>query len=174
MQSYIIYQFHEKSESPNSLAFSFHLLLARRRTACPGGFDLIGGNCYKVSNERMGWIEAKKMCEATNSQLLSFQSPDEAENLVKFIQRTNPRRTRFEFWTGGNDIDKESNWVWSGQSPFKEPVADFGWLDRPFPSAEENCLTWSITITNIRRGTMSQGWHSDSCCNNIYFICELP
>ena len=122
----------------------------------------------------MGWIEAKKMCEATNSQLLSFQSPDEAENLVKFIQRTNPRRTRFEFWTGGNDIDKESNWVWSGQSPFKEPVADFGWLDRPFPSAEENCLTWSITITNIRRGTMSQGWHSDSCCNNIYFICELP
>ena len=79
-------------------------MIGRRKTACPRGFDLIGGGCYKVSNERMGWIEAKKMCEATNSQLLSFQTPDEAQNLVSFIQRTNPRRTRFEFWTGGNDI----------------------------------------------------------------------
>ena len=54
------------------------------------------------------------MCEAANSQLLSFQSPEEAQNLVSFIQRTNPRRTRFEFWTGGNDIDKESksNFMW--------------------------------------------------------------
>lgn len=145
----------------------------RRKTACPRGFDLIGGGCYKISDERMGWIEAKKMCEATNSQLLSFQTPDEAEDLISFIRRIQPRRTRFEFWTGGNDIDKENEWVWSSSDLIKETVPDFGWLDRPFPSAEENCLTWSITITNRRRGTMSQGWHSDSCCNNIYFICEL-
>ena len=68
----------------------------------------------------MGWIEAKKMCEATNSQLISFQSKSEAESLISFIRRTNPRRTRFEFWTAGNDIDKENEWIWSG--PFREPV----------------------------------------------------
>ena len=146
---------------------------SRRKTACPRGFDLIGGGCYKLSDERMAWIEAKKHCEATDSQLVSFQSSEEAQFLISFIQRTNPRRTRFEFWTAGNDIDKENNWVWSGSSAVKEPVADFGWLDQPFPSAEENCLTWSITITNRRRGSISEGWHSDSCCNNIYFICEL-
>merc|ERR1712156_312063 len=28
-------------------------LIGRRKTACPRGFDLIGGGCYKVSNERM-------------------------------------------------------------------------------------------------------------------------
>ena len=47
----------------------------------------MGGGCYKISDERMGWIEAKKMCEATNSQLLSFQSPEEAESLISFIRR---------------------------------------------------------------------------------------
>ena len=145
----------------------------RRKTACPRGFDLIGGGCYKVSNERMGWIEAKKMCEAAESHLVSFQNPDEAKDLIRFVQRVQPRRTRFEFWTAGNDIDKENSWVWSSSSAIKEPVPDFGWIDRPFPSAEENCLTWSITVTNRRRGTISEGWHSDSCCNNIYFICEL-
>ena len=82
---------------------------------------MIGEGCYKISDERMGWIEAKKMCEATNSQLLSFQSPDEADNLISHIRRIQPRRTRFEFWTAGNDIDKENEWVWSG--PLKEPVA---------------------------------------------------
>ena len=92
----------------------------RRKTACPRGFNLIGEGCYKISDERMGWIEAKKMCEATNSQLISFQSKSEAESLISFIRRTNPRRTRFEFWTAGNDIDKENEWIWSG--PFREPV----------------------------------------------------
>lgn len=146
-------------------------LAGTRKTSCPGTFDLIGGGCYKISNERMGWIEAKKMCEAAGAQLVSLQSPQESEDLVSFVRRIQPNRSRFEFWTAGNDIDKENNWEWSGQ--FKEPVPDFGWLDRPFPSAEENCLTWSITITNRRRGSVSEGWHSDSCCNNIYFICEL-
>ena len=57
-------------------------------------------------------------------------------------------------------LDKESNWVWSGPGPFKETIPDFGWLERPIPSAEENCLTWSITITNRRRGKHSYSYFS--------------
>ena len=68
----------------------------RRKTACPRGFDLIGGGCYKISDERMGWIEAKKMCEATNSQLISFQSKSEAESLISFIRRTNSKHDALE------------------------------------------------------------------------------
>ena len=51
-------------------------------------------------------------------------------------------------------------------------VPDFGWIDRPLPSAEENCLTWSISISR-RSSRMNEGWHSDSCCNSIRFICEV-
>jgi hypothetical protein len=64
----------------------------------------------------MGWIEAKKMCEAANAQLVSLQSSNEAQDLIRFIQRVQPSRTRFEYWTAGNDIDKENNWVWSGKT----------------------------------------------------------
>ena len=76
-----------------------------------------------------------------------------------------------EFWTAGNDIDRENEWVWSGRRG--RVVPEFGWLDKPEPSAEENCLTWSITISWRRNPRMSEGWHSDSCCNNIKFICEV-
>ena len=41
-------------------------------------------------------------------------------NILIFIT-FQPRRTRFEFWTAGNDIDKENEWIWSG--PTREPVA---------------------------------------------------
>ena len=41
--------------------------------------------------------------------------------MISFIRRIQPRRTRFEFWTAGNDIDKENEWIWSG--PSREPVA---------------------------------------------------
>ncbi len=51
-------------------------------------------------------------------------------------------------------------------------LQEFGWLDRPFASAEENCLAWGITFTR-RSPRMSEGWHSDSCCNNLKFICQV-
>ena len=91
-----------------------------------------------------------------------------------------PCRSRYEYWLGGNDIDEENTWVWSGSgnriggrsfSP-NILVPSWGWIDDPLPSGEENCLTWSITVLSGGQRT-SSGWHSDSCCNNIRFICEL-
>lgn len=118
----------------------------------------------------MGWIEAKKQCELMNSgsaRLVAIETPRERESLLKHVERLS--RSRFEYWTAGNDIDRENEWVWSGSN---DNVPDFGWLDPPLPSAEENCMTWSITLTR-RSPRMSEGWHSDSCCNNVRFICEL-
>ena len=89
-------------------------------------------------------------------------------------------RSRYEYWLGGNDIDEENTWVWSGSgnriggrsfSP-NLLVPSWGWIDDPLPSGEENCLTWSITVLSGGQRT-NAGWHSDSCCNNIRFICEM-
>ena len=30
---------------------------------CPADFDLVDGDCYFLSTERVGWIEARKKCE---------------------------------------------------------------------------------------------------------------
>lgn len=118
----------------------------------------------------MGWIEAKKNCELNGANLITLESIEESEAVLEHLLSSTRRRSRFEYWTGGNDIDRENRWEWAGT---KEIVPDFGWLDQPLPSAEENCLTWSITIVNSSRRRMSNGWHSDSCCNNVRFICEL-
>ena len=70
----------------------------------------MGGGCYKISDERMGWIEAKKMCEATNSQLLSFQSPEEAESLISFIRRIQVFLAIFwSIWPFGRFFDKRAS-----------------------------------------------------------------
>ena len=120
------------------------------RTSCPRGFERLGNNsigfgCYSFSRERMGWIEAKKNCELNGAHLLTLESVEESEAVLEHLISQTRRRSRFEYWTAGNDIEKEDNWEWSGT---RETVPDFGWLDPPFPSAEENCLTWSVTIVN--------------------------
>ncbi len=56
-----------------------------------------------------------------------------------------------------------------------EAVGDFGWLDSvPVSSVEENCLSWSITMSRgaTSSSRMTEGWVPDSCCNSIRFICE--
>ena len=60
-----------------------------------------------------------------------------------------------EYMNFKNNSEKKSIKIIISKNPFQ--ISDFGWLDQPFPSAEENCLTWSITITNRRRGTVSEG-----------------
>ncbi|XP_071743182.1 uncharacterized protein [Lepeophtheirus salmonis] len=143
-----------------------------RKTSCPRGYTLTPTGCYQISDRRMGWIEAKKLCESENGNLLAIDNEEERQAILELISESSPR-TRFEFWLGGNDIEIENRWVWTG---FGNTilVPDFGWLDRPVPSVEENCLTWSITLA--RKGSRrrsSEGWHSDSCCNAIKYICEL-
>ena len=70
----------------------------------------------------------------SNGRQLYFIVPDNSPVLSPIPWKT---------LAAGNDIEKEDKWEWSGT---REIVPDFGWLDPPFPSAEENCLTWSVTI----------------------------
>ena len=124
--------------------------LSEQFTSCPLGFELVGSGCYSFSSERMGWIEAKKMCELKESRLIIIETERERDDILEHIIATQGRsRSRFEFWTAGNDIDRENVWVWSGVGVGvgEEVVPDFGWIEQPIPSAEENCLTWDITVS---------------------------
>ena len=142
--------------------------------SCPRGFDSIGSGCYSFSRQRMGWIEAKKSCELDGAHLVNLETEREMQDILDhLVGNSRRRRSRFEYWTSGNDINEENNWVWGTSGGRRQSgVPDFGWLDPPLPSAEENCLTWSATVISSGR-RMSSSWHSDSCCNNVRFICEL-
>jgi len=144
------------SERPRSSA------VTRGRT-CPRDFDLVDGECYHMSTERVGWIEARKKCEVKKSKLISFDTDKKRKLMSEYIG-SNIGRRRQEFWTSGNDIAREGVWHWAEQPGSK--VSSFGWLESPFISLEENCLVWSV-------GRGRDGWLGSSCCNSIGYICEL-
>ena len=67
---------------------------------CPEDFVLIDGDCYFVSTERVGWIEARKKCEVRKSQLVSLDSDEKRLSLAEYVARSSTRR-RTEYWTSG-------------------------------------------------------------------------
>ena len=74
----------------------------------------LGSGCYYFSRDRMGWIEAKKTCElmTEGGRLVHIETPAERDLLLKQVAKQS--RSRFEYWTAGNDIDEENRWVWAG------------------------------------------------------------
>ena len=90
------------------------LFLAPPDFRCPRSYVKLGSKCYYFSRDRMGWIEAKKTCElmTDGSRLVSIETPAERDLLLKQVAKQS--RSRFEFWTAGNDIDDENRWVWAG------------------------------------------------------------
>jgi len=139
---------------------------AQSLQGCPRGFESVGSGCYLISNDRVGWIEARKMCEQSKAKLISLDTESKREDLAILV-RSIIRRRRSEFWLSGNDIEEEGVWEWAKT---RDSVPAFGWTEDPFNSPEENCLAWTLTESSRR---LSDGWHSSSCCNNLRYICEL-
>ena len=81
-----------------------------RRSNCPGKFVLTGGDCYLVSSDRVGWIEARKMCERQGAVLAALPSREIRDLLENLVKRRGGRR-RADYWVAGNDIEKEGRWV---------------------------------------------------------------
>jgi hypothetical protein len=68
-------------------------------------------------------------------------------------------------WLGGNDLEKEGKWRWSGDdSKLSYKSWDINSI-QPNGGTNENCL--SI------RGTMYNGkWSDDFCSNVLRFVCK--
>jgi len=136
--------------------------------SCPPDFEPVSNNCYFISSERVGWIEAKKKCELKRSRLASLEHEDKEEDLLEFVSSSTRRRVS-KYWVGGNDIRKEGVWEWEGTNNL---VPDFGWSEDPYNSAEENCLSWSVSF-GFNIGDSDSSWQGASCCNSQRYICQL-
>ena len=134
-------------------------------SGCPSEFEAIPGGCIYISVERVGWIEARKMCAKRNSVLASMQTRDKRTAMRGVVLRQ-MRRRRDEFWLAGNDIEEEGVWQWAGRLASGSGVASgWGWSEAPYISHEENCLAWQVE-------SEEDFWHSSSCCNNLRYMCE--
>ena len=61
--------------------------------SCPAGFEVVEGEegeeqCYFLSTERVGWIEARKKCESKAAQLVSLDSRKKIKSLSEHITRS--------------------------------------------------------------------------------------
>ena len=78
---------------------------AARQRSCPRGFSAAGGSCYLVGRDRVGWIEARKLCQRQEAELVGLETEEEATRLEELVKREGRRRS--EYWLGGNDIEQE-------------------------------------------------------------------
>ena len=135
--------------------------------SCPSEFNLVSGSCFFISQDRVGWIEARKMCEKKGARLISLQTLEKKDSLVNLVSSLS-RRRRGQYWLAGNDIEDEGVWEWA---KLRSPVPQFGWREDPYNSPEENCLAWTVDIQKGRQST--DFWQGSSCCNNLRYICEM-
>ena len=146
----------QQQTTPRTLQFS------QLSSSCPPEFEAIPGGCIYISEERVSWIEARKMCAKRNSVLSSMQTRDKRGIMLRAVLRQ-MRRRRDEFWLSGNDIEEEGKWEWA---KLRSPVSPlFGWIESPYNSHEENCLAWSVEDGD-------SDWQGAACCNNLRYICE--
>ena len=76
------------------------------------------------------------------------------------------------FWTSGNDVDLEGDWVWTeGGGRKVGRVGSKVWLQSPSINLEENCLVWSITRSG--RSGVREGCLSEACCTSSPYICRV-
>ena len=149
----------------NNLLLLTYLVAPR---SCPPEFEQVQNNCFYISDRRVGWIEAKKQCEARKSELVSFEFESKQSDLLRWVGDMT-RRRRGKFWTSGNDIQSEGVWLWDVGGA----VPDFGWTQLGLEeSLEENCLSWSVSF-GFNIGDSEASWQGASCCNNLRFICQV-
>ena len=149
--------------------FDNSFLSAEDVEKCPKGFKKVDKDCFYISSDKVTWIEARKLCENRSSKLLAIESEFISIKLSNLLQSI-VRRHYNEFWTSGNDIIKEGDWVWADDKWRKVP--DFGWSEQSVSSIEENCLVWVVEMPDPG-AVVSDGWHGASCCNMHRYICQL-
>ena len=135
---------------------------------CPDGFIKVDKECFYTSRDKVTWIEARKLCENRSSILLAIENELKSIKLSNLLKSV-VRRHYNEFWTSGNDIIREGDWVWADDKWRKVP--DFGWSEQSFSSIEENCLVWVVEMPDPG-AVVTDGWHGASCCNMHRYICQ--
>ncbi|XP_014670928.1 PREDICTED: C-type lectin domain family 4 member M-like [Priapulus caudatus] len=75
---------------------------------CPADFVEFRGNCYHIETTyRPQWQSARDRCinMGANINLVSLESPGEKDFLAPYFKTP--------WWTGGNDIAVDTQWVWN-------------------------------------------------------------
>lgn len=125
---------------------------------------LATGYYYFEFNRKTNWFEAYEACRRINGHLVSFETWEELEAVVRYIRGTTYTD---RFWTSGTDYAHHGHYVWFATG--KQIDLDIWWPNEPnnFNDAE-HCAELSInTQTNQLKGIADVG-----CVLSRAYICE--
>ena len=69
------------------------------------------GHHYEVFQQKVGWDEAKRLCEGMGGHLACITSENEQRFVVSYL-RQHDHPTFTTCWLGGTDQEKEGIWQW--------------------------------------------------------------
>ena len=129
------------------------------------------GSCYLFENTlSLAWHAAWNECAKTNAQLVAIESDIESSFITAELGRLDHGNKRF--YTAGNDLDVENEWVWAGTNENSTnftngQIIEFSkWYDSQPNSFEENenCM--------IIYPEFDFTWHDFPCSYEYPFVCE--
>ncbi|XP_065945379.1 CD209 antigen-like protein C isoform X2 [Magallana gigas] len=126
-----------------------------------GSWISLSESCFLFSDFTASWGEALAICKAFDANLIAIESSDKNFLLEGYLQNKHPHGA--DYWTGGNDIEKERSFNWIGSH---HPFAFTNWMTGQPDVSEQDCVEI--------RGISNFKWHDDNCNHQHLFICEKP
>ncbi|XP_052247288.1 lectin BRA-2-like [Dreissena polymorpha] len=135
---------------------------------CPQGFIVVDNwlSCYMISTFNTSMYEAREICLALGSDLVSLETSQE-HHLLSYLVRNNPTNAGMPgWWTSGTFITATKQWMWTpGSDP--RPVTYRMWA--PKEPNEEHALDL-LCLMMLRLDNLQ--WHDQLCTDHYNFICE--
>nr|XP_033465116.1 type-2 ice-structuring protein-like [Epinephelus lanceolatus] len=78
--------------------------LVKRSTACPWGWSLLGGRCYRYVPTLMTWARAERNCLSMGGNLASVHNIQEYFNIQRLISQVTYHS--HPAWIGGSDAQE--------------------------------------------------------------------
>ncbi|XP_044729987.1 oxidized low-density lipoprotein receptor 1-like [Chrysoperla carnea] len=126
---------------------------------CPLNFTRAGEGCYYFGERKFDWQVANKYCKRMGASLVEFETIEERESVISYIQSWSYFKGR-DFWTSG--LNPGLLWIWSGSA---KPV-----MNKPNSSeirGSGRCLG-VVYDPSYRR----YNYRGVDCSMPQYFICE--
>ena len=135
-----------------------------------------------MNNAQQTWLNASKICQSQCMALVSIESPEENEMLLKVVADGNI----YGAWTGGRQCREkgceDSNglfqWVFEPTKRLFKNLDFLGWSDTGATgnaqpdnfTGQEKCMA---VLSDVWYGG-GEAWHDIECRDKMPFICEDP
>ncbi|KAL3871305.1 hypothetical protein ACJMK2_039312 [Sinanodonta woodiana] len=147
-----------------------HLDQEESAPKCGNGWRKFNSSCYTFIHLNMSWFAAEQYCQLFGSHLIRIDDHSEFQFIQGVLTELHKKRlkdgakTLSHYWTAGNDIIKEGDWVWT---PLNVPIRYPAWyeMEPNNSNGQEHCAEIDIH----RHFKMND----HNCQMDFFPICEI-